>query len=716
MEESIRGGSFSFQSNITAEIAEGIKTLKNIESAEEALSLEGRISHLAKLLKKVDSSFESKTEAEELFKLCQKTLISREGQLTNKTLRNIHKLCLRMLNKMPSTSLQHTPEMFASQPKVHALLYQTLLKECLQQGTSKLVLSCPQSLVLKILKNPAEEAAFLTALKAIQEEKGFKKPLFCMKGENYTIPLSLLIDLPSSELPLKALLSNETYQLSESLKLPSYAFHALNKLSGTINSMYSGAFKEKGQKNLNLQELDPKILSSILDHLFISEPALTETILDNLLAANYLQIGTLVQAYVEILSNVLKEGTADKDEVLSIHSAAQQSHLEKLQQASEAQFAKMLKTANAEKLQELLSNPQTLPIQELELSSSQVQNKTIQLLGQIPSLKILRLSNCSQITDLSGLNNSSIKEVKLINCAALQSLFNFGNLTQLTALEIKMCQSLSQNAFVGIGQASTLQTLGMNKNPHVINLKELQNMGLNQLVINNCKIDITHFLALCSLTSLQILSLDRCICHGEFNSNQLGGLQPLNNLHVLSLEGIKGLPPKCVVALMQAGAPTLQKLNLSGVQIDSSCPPILGTMTSLQTLKLDRCTLAKPFNLSNTGKLPSLTSLSLDEAESLPPFFLIQAIEMGTASLKELLLAGCQVNSKVFDSIAKLQGLTTLNLAYCSDVKEGDLISLVNLNQLKNLTVPAKLDEAARVHLKALIEGLQQLQLLTMGR
>ncbi|XP_062153913.1 receptor-like protein 53 [Alnus glutinosa] len=212
----------------------------------------------------------------------------------------------------------------------------------------------------------------------------------------------------------------------------------------------------------------------------------------------------------------------------------------------------------------------------------------------------------------------------------------------------------------------------------------------------------------------QVRDLSR-LTHLDLSYSMLSGQIPFGIsqlLHLLSLDlsynSDLELKKPSLRNLVQ-NLTSLQKLDLSGVNISSTVPNILTNLSSLKSLSLGDCGLHGEFpvgifklsnlrflfvrdNIGLTGYLPSFTwSSPLDTLDlQYTSFSGVLPASMGKLGfLIELNMRGCNISGSIPSSLGKLTKLTSLDLsfnAFASSIPSslGNLTKLVHLDLSKN--------------------------------
>jgi len=294
-----------------------------------------------------------------------------------------------------------------------------------------------------------------------------------------------------------------------------------------------------------------------------------------------------------------------------------------------------------------------------------------------------------QMTQLTSL------ELQRVTAAALQHL---GSLTKLQHLSISAAHGWAIAGCPGLQELKALTSLKLDSDglfhlpsiSHLTALRQLDVPAATPTALNQLQV-LTGLTQLC-VQDMKGLS-------PESPPLQLPGLQHLQ------LEEEEGWAPMPMAFL--ASCTRLQFLKLQG--FDLKGPGSLVASTMLQHLELVGCSIATADGaadpaswqqvLPGPGQLPHLTSLQLLSEE---PKLQQADIEGVVACCSNLKVLGCSMlPSRFVPALARLSGLTNLQLLYANDNDCSAMVQLTGLRQLM-VTFPHQVSAVGLRHLAAL--------------
>ncbi|GAB2916780.1 TIR domain-containing protein [Rheinheimera gaetbuli] len=299
----------------------------------------------------------------------------------------------------------------------------------------------------------------------------------------------------------------------------------------------------------------------------------------------------------------------------------------------------------------------------LNLSKLRLRQLPKELVLLAKQLTSLDLSDCRELTNLSGLEPfTQLTQLNLGHCEALQSLDGLLHLPQLTRLDISCCYALQ--ALDALQYLTQLTHLDISHCDFLTNLDALEHLAqLAQLNISYCYalnsiVDLQH---LTQLTQLTIRS-----CRGLPSLDGLQHLSQLNHIDFRDNKALQSLDELQHLTL-------LSRLNISGCDAIESLD-VLQQLTQLTQLDLSFCVALK--SLDVIQRLTQLTKLDLSFCVAL----------------------------KSLDGMQRLTLLSQLGISHCN--------FLTNLDVLRHLPQLSKLDVTGCKALQSL-DGLQYLTQLT---
>ncbi|XP_062153785.1 receptor-like protein 6 [Alnus glutinosa] len=293
----------------------------------------------------------------------------------------------------------------------------------------------------------------------------------------------------------------------------------------------------------------------------------------------------------------------------------------------------------------------------------------------------LNLSNSC----LFGSINSNSSLFRLVHLQSLNLSYNHFNVShipsQVRDLSRLIDFDLSRSHFVGqipleISQLSHLSSLDLSYNymysfdpliklelkepilkSLVANLTSLQKLDLSYV---NMSSTVPNILA--NLSSLTHLGLSECGFSGQIPSDisQLSHLSSLDLSYNFDLE-LK----EPILRSLVANLTSLQKLDLSYVNMSSTVPNILANLSSLTHLGLSGCGFSGQI-LSEISQLSHLSSLDLSfnfDLELKEP--ILRSLVANLTSLQKLDLSYVNMSCTVPNILANLSSLTHLSLESC---------------------------------------------------
>jgi Leucine-rich repeat (LRR) protein len=291
--------------------------------------------------------------------------------------------------------------------------------------------------------------------------------------------------------------------------------------------------------------------------------------------------------------------------------------------------------------------------------------------GTLPSLRVLDISGCDQLSSMAGLKNLPVlKTLRLRGCTSLKALGSINGLTQLTEVDVSGCEGISR-----ISPLKNLPSLVHLNLDHVAKIKNLD--GLAELQ---------------SLSSLSMIHTGRELRYGyngQLIYSRLKDVSALGRLASLRTVTIQGHSEISWSGL--AKAKSLEKVLITdsaGLDAQEMLTAI-GQLSSLEELDLNK--LPTPVDFGPLSALKQLRVLSIRNVlahrrgvarPSLSPL-------QGLTKLEQLDLATCS-----FESVEPLGGLTLLKelrLPY----RVRDISALKGLKQL-TLGVEVKRGKAYR--------------------
>ncbi len=232
-----------------------------------------------------------------------------------------------------------------------------------------------------------------------------------------------------------------------------------------------------------------------------------------------------------------------------------------------------------------------------------------QILGldKITGLNALNLSDCTELTSLTGLPHfKSLQTLILNGCHSLKSLpKNIGSFQELGTLNLAGCRALT-SLDQSIGGLQSLQRLNLRGCSGLVSLPE--SLGdlkqLKTLLLQNCHALTSLPESIGDLEALRRLDLNYCYSLASLPEN-IGNLKTLIELGLSSCHALTSLPES--IGELQS----LEILDLSNCYSLSSLPESLGNLQALKTLNLENCDLEEIPPMLHS--LNSLESLNLEE-------------------------------------------------------------------------------------------------------
>ncbi|KAL3745538.1 hypothetical protein ACJRO7_014623 [Eucalyptus globulus] len=359
---------------------------------------------------------------------------------------------------------------------------------------------------------------------------------------------------------------------------------------------------------------------------------------------------------------------------------------------------KVLNLSYCTKLKETPEFSAFLSLEELILRGCRMLTKLSNSIGMLKHLVELDVSDTS-IVELpnSFVNLKSLKVLKINNCR-LQKLPNaIGMMEELVEIEGEGCGQLE--VFPSdIVRVPSLQILKLTET-RVENIPKLPQSSvatrLKVLNLSNCRM-LKETAGLSAFLSLEELILEGCEMLTKL-SDSIGMMKYLVELDV-SYTSIVELPNSFV----NLKSLKVLKINNSRLQ---KLPDAIGLMEELEEIKGEGCVQLEVFP-SDIVRVPSLQILKLTETrvESIPKLpqssvaTRLKVLNLSNCrmlketaglssflSLEKLILKGCEMLTKLSDSIGMMKYLVELDVSYTSIVELPN--SFVNLKSLKVLKI-----------------------------
>jgi len=297
--------------------------------------------------------------------------------------------------------------------------------------------------------------------------------------------------------------------------------------------------------------------------------------------------------------------------------------------------------------------------------SNHVNDSTLSVLGQVPSIRSLILTKCAKVTS-NGLkhllNLTKLSFVSLAGCFRVddRGLEYLSEIPSLTSLILSQCIGVTD---AGISQFRKLQKL---KNLDLFGCREIRGEGfdgfrdlpLGTLNISDCPSLIEEGLTqIGRIQTLTKLDLCGCVSVTDEGINQLKGLTNLTGID-LGFCGRLGDPSMEV--LSQLPRLTTFKISASDLLTDQGVKQV-SRKNGLLTVHFDRCQNLSDLSLQHLASCRSLTSLKVARCPKITDLGIVH--------------------------LTTLDQLSILNLSQCPLLTEQGIQALASLTSLASLEV-----------------------------
>ena len=322
-------------------------------------------------------------------------------------------------------------------------------------------------------------------------------------------------------------------------------------------------------------------------------------------------------------------------------------------------------------------------LKEFQLGGSKVTGDALEGLGvQFPQLEILGLRNCGKLTETGLVNilqmsGSQLKEFDLAG-SKVQSLEALGGLAlqfpELEILRLQNCSELTETGLVNLLQMSTnkLKALKLSSNGKVTGdgLRGLarQFPDLECLGLQNCsKLTESGLVNMLKMSGSKLKELS--LAGNQLTGDELEELAlQFPHLEVLGLHSCSKLTETGLINILQMCGEQLKDLQLAGSKVTGEA---LGGLAD---------------------KFPHLKILGLQNCSQVTETGLVNLLLMSGREIQELYLAGNQLTGDKLKGLGvgvQLHRLEVLGLQHCTELTDTGLVTMLQVcgDKLRDLNL-----------------------------